>query len=177
MAVGSDGTELDTRASVNAGGSAGLVPFRPAVKALVTDADRVLLVQEEHANGDPFWTLPGGGLDPDETLEDALRREIREELRTGLAIGRPVGVCPYLHESRPGVVSLYVVFVGDLLGTPEPNPADGIRDHAWVDPASPPEGFLPTFRDRLTELLDVAATAPSERNGNPVDVAGTDGPW
>lgn len=32
------------------------------------------------------WALPGGGMEPDETMETALRREIREELGEALRI-------------------------------------------------------------------------------------------
>jgi ADP-ribose pyrophosphatase YjhB (NUDIX family) len=58
--------------------------IRPAVRALVLDPDdRVLLVRFVNPDtGDEFWTMPGGGVDPGETLDEAIWRELREE--TGL---------------------------------------------------------------------------------------------
>ena len=50
--------------------------FRPAGSAL--NQGRVLLQQSEL---DPFWALPGGRVEMLESAEDALRREMREELR------------------------------------------------------------------------------------------------
>src|SRR4029077_1967101 len=54
---------------------------RRAVRALVLDADRrVLLVRFEHpVTGDAWWATVGGGVDPGESDEQALRRELLEE--------------------------------------------------------------------------------------------------
>ena len=54
---------------------------RQAVRGLVLDADRrVLLVRFEHpVSGDSWWATTGGGVDPGETDEEALRRELFEE--------------------------------------------------------------------------------------------------
>ena len=51
--------------------------YRVSVKALVFDREgRLLVVQAE----DGFWEVPGGGWEHGETIEEALRRELREEL-------------------------------------------------------------------------------------------------
>jgi ADP-ribose pyrophosphatase YjhB (NUDIX family) len=57
---------------------------RPAVRALVLDPeDHVLLVRFVNPETrEEFWTTPGGGIGPEESPEDAIRRELAEE--TGL---------------------------------------------------------------------------------------------
>jgi ADP-ribose pyrophosphatase YjhB (NUDIX family) len=54
-------------------------PLRDSARALVLDpADRTVLV---HFDFPPFpWTPPGGGLEPGESDERGLRRELAEEL-------------------------------------------------------------------------------------------------
>ena len=61
------------------------VKEREAVRAvLLTPEGRVLLMQfVDPENSETFWLTPGGGIDPGETPEEALRREVEEE--TGLA--------------------------------------------------------------------------------------------
>lgn len=53
--------------------------LRRGVRAVVLDhRDRVLLVRFDF-RGRTIWATPGGGIEPDETPEDALRRELAEE--------------------------------------------------------------------------------------------------
>ena len=48
-----------------------------------------LEIGEDGSRGEAaFWALPGGGLDPHESLEDGLRREITEELNVDPTIGK-----------------------------------------------------------------------------------------
>ncbi|MFT4532358.1 MAG: 8-oxo-dGTP diphosphatase [Candidatus Saccharimonadales bacterium] len=51
--------------------------YRVAVKAIVIRDRKVLLVMDD---GDTAWCLPGGGIDHGENLEQALRRELAEEV-------------------------------------------------------------------------------------------------
>ncbi|MBI3631820.1 MAG: NUDIX hydrolase [Candidatus Vogelbacteria bacterium] len=52
--------------------------YRVSVKALILDETRkkFLIVQEDNGK----WELPGGGLDWGELAQDAIRREIEEEM-------------------------------------------------------------------------------------------------
>lgn len=59
---------------------------------LIDDRGRVLLVQFENGRGERWWAAPGGGVDPGETIEQALAREAEEEL--GLSDVPPATVQP-----------------------------------------------------------------------------------
>jgi 8-oxo-dGTP diphosphatase len=55
-----------------------------AVGAIVVHDDKVLVVQRGKPPGVGLWTVPGGRLEPNETLAQAVAREVREE--TGLIV-------------------------------------------------------------------------------------------
>jgi 8-oxo-dGTP pyrophosphatase MutT (NUDIX family) len=71
------------------------LPWREAVRAVVLDPDlRILMVHFDFVHTDipnGFWACPGGGKDPGESDEVALRRELREEIGLDIDdIGRPI---------------------------------------------------------------------------------------
>ena len=66
---------------------------RLIVVAVVTDDEgRVLLCRMAPDRGvfPGQWALPGGGVEPGERIEAALRREVREELGIGLRAATPL---------------------------------------------------------------------------------------
>ena len=63
-----------------------LRPMTLGARAAVFDRDgRVFLVKHSYLRG---WHLPGGGVEPGETLAEAARREVQEE--TGLRLTGPL---------------------------------------------------------------------------------------
>jgi 8-oxo-dGTP diphosphatase len=126
-----------------------LFRVRRGAKALVTCSDRLLLVRERHADGTPFWTLPGGGAYRDESLADALRREMAEELRCRCTVGKPLDSFWYVHRSLARTASLYTVFGCALGSRPSPVPDEGVEATRWVEPAVPPSRTLPAVRTLL----------------------------
>ena len=60
-----------------------IVRHRPSVVLLpVLDDGRIVLIQQYRPSvGRRLWELPAGSLDPDESLEEAARRECAEETR------------------------------------------------------------------------------------------------
>ena len=69
------------------------------VAGLIVRADQLLLV-EHRKRGQRYWVLPGGRLQGNETLEAALRRELREELALEARVGQLVIVCETLAPDR-----------------------------------------------------------------------------
>ncbi len=52
--------------------------------AIIRDHHILLIKHTEHASGRSYWVIPGGGIEPDETEERCVQREMREE--TGLDV-------------------------------------------------------------------------------------------
>jgi 8-oxo-dGTP pyrophosphatase MutT (NUDIX family) len=76
------------------------------------------------------YELIGGHIDPKERLEDALRREIKEELEVEVTVGRIVGAFTYYDE---GVTKCEVVYLCQITDALEPklNPADH-SEARWI---------------------------------------------
>jgi len=122
--------------------------IRIGAKALVTDRNRVLLIRERREDGSAFWTLPGGGIEPDESVREGLCRELDEELQCPITVDRELTACTYEH-STERTVTLYHVFRCELHGTPIPNTAERVVEYDWVHPAEPPSSTLDSFGELL----------------------------
>lgn len=79
--------------------------FRFSVHAAVVDEDHqsVLLLRQSY--GDQRWGLPGGAVEPGETILAALSRECREELGTEVTIGPLTGW--YYHQEFESQVGIF----------------------------------------------------------------------
>lgn len=62
--------------------------YNKRVRALIIDENNQLILIKRVKEGiEPYWVAPGGGLEKtDVTLEDAIKREIREELGAEISV-------------------------------------------------------------------------------------------
>jgi 8-oxo-dGTP pyrophosphatase MutT (NUDIX family) len=118
----------------------GAVLERQAVRGIVRDGDDVLLLYTRRYDD---YSLPGGGLDGNETVEEALVRELKEETgATGIRIGRYLGYGDeYRPPQKPGYDVLfmrshyYLCQVDRQLGnaTPESYEVRNGMTAQWID--------------------------------------------
>ncbi|MDT3683952.1 MAG: NUDIX domain-containing protein [Pseudorhodoplanes sp.] len=126
------------------------------VRGLVLNGEgRVFLIKHSYV---PGWHLPGGGVEPGETLLEALTRELMEE--GNIAIRKtPELYAMYYNDkdSNRDHVALYVI--EDFAQDAPPEPNHEIVAHGFFAPGELPEDTSPATRARLNEVLSGAKTA------------------
>ncbi|MFT4120208.1 NUDIX domain-containing protein [Bradyrhizobium sp.] len=121
------------------------------VRAVVLDGDdRIFLVKHSYVAG---WYLPGGGVDLGETMEQAMRRELKEEGDIDLTADAVLhGIFLNSHVSRRDHVAVYVVRHFRQERLPEPNRE--IVECGFFAADALPEGTTPGTRLRIAEVLE-----------------------
>ena len=70
------------------------------VAAIIRDDEgRIFATQRGYGEWKDWWEFPGGKMEAGETPEEALRREIWEELETRISVGRLVEIVEYDYPS------------------------------------------------------------------------------
>ena len=91
---------------------------RIRVSALLHRGDRILLCRHEKP-GKEYWLLPGGGVNSGESLVDALRRELLEEVGIEeVPFEGPIAIVDSIAPVRSFAAKhvVHIIFSGDLEG-------------------------------------------------------------
>jgi 8-oxo-dGTP diphosphatase len=92
---------------------------RIRVSAILRWHERVLLCRHEKGEKQ-HWLLPGGGVNSGESLVDALRRELAEEVGVGedVAVEGPVAIVDSIAPVKSFAAKhvVHIIFAGDLGG-------------------------------------------------------------
>lgn len=129
---------------------------------------RVLLGRRSGTTfADGLWNLPGGAVEPGESLLDAVTREAREEtgLRVDPATLRSLGVSRYDVVGLGGPVQgVDFLFLAEIWEG-EPTPLDKTSEVGWFPPDALPPDVLPWLPSVLNAHLFQGARLSEQLDG------------
>ena len=111
-------------------------PAHPVVGvgAVVVRDGRALIVKRAHEPRKGEWSLPGGLLELGESLQDAARREIKEETNLDVTVGPVIETFDRVHRDDAGRIRYHFVIVDFLCwsASGEATAGSDAEGVAWV---------------------------------------------
>ncbi len=95
---------------------------------------KILLIKRKNEPGKGLWSVPGGLVEPGETLEKAIRREIREETGLDVEVVRPIHVAEVVERDEDGRIRYHYVLVDFLCREAggRIRPGDDAKEVRWI---------------------------------------------
>lgn len=125
----------------------------PSVGAVIIDEGRILVVLRGGGAHSGMWAVPGGRQRRGETMDEAIRREVREETGLEVQVGDPVWIGDIIDDADPpayhyAIVDFTAFVIGGTLVA-----GDDAAEVRWVDLGEvrllP---LTPTMLELLTDL-------------------------
>lgn len=127
------------------------------VNVLIFDESRMNVLMVRNQKGDEtYWSLPGGAVEPGETLEQAGRREAKEESGYDVHINELYAVSEVFF-ANSGHHALIFTFHAEIVGgeMAVADPDEDIVEVKWVDVAAANEIFA-----NLSVKMTISAESP-----------------
>ena len=126
------------------------LPFQVIGVGVVINAEGAVLIDQRLEEGllGGLWEFPGGKQEPEEAIEDCIRRELREELAIEVEVGEELITVDhaYSHKKLRFVVHL----CSWTSGEPQPLASQQVR---WVDPDRLGDFAFPAANARIIDAL------------------------
>jgi ADP-ribose pyrophosphatase YjhB (NUDIX family) len=123
------------------------MPVLAVVATAIIASGRILLIQREDFR---VWGLPGGDVDPGESLARAAVREAREETGLTVALTRLVGMYALVGNGHSVVTAVFAA--RPVGGEFAPDPHE-IADIGWFSPDALPDDLIWWHRQRIRDAL------------------------
>lgn len=123
--------------------------------AVVRQAGKILVIREEDEPNRHAWVFPQGYPLPGETLRDAARREVFEELGLDVELDGLLGTYDHFtDEPDHGRVHwVTVCFLASPVRGSEPKPSVEAIDFAWLEPTALISEAMPMIRPALADIV------------------------
>ena len=135
-------------------------PILIGVGAIIEDKEgRILLVKHKPERGGFWqgkWICPGGELESGETIEEGIKREVKEETQLDIDLIAPL--TPFDRVVKSGnEVSLHVIYIDYMakLAGGELKPGSDVGEAMWVEKKHIPE-IWEELHDDTKRLLQIA---------------------
>ncbi|MFO0765000.1 MAG: NUDIX domain-containing protein [Patescibacteria group bacterium] len=128
-------------------------PITIGARAIVTDGQSVLLVKHSYLKD---WYLPGGGVGRGETLQDVVRRELKEEV--GFDFSGPLNLLA-THTNFGEYKNDHIVLFEAKTSVFEPSSGGEVKETKFFAFDHLPADISPATKRRIEEYLE---TRPRE---------------
>ncbi|WAC28188.1 NUDIX hydrolase [Ancylobacter sp. SL191] len=138
-----------------------------ATSAAVFRAGRVLLARRGQRPSIGVWTLPGGRVEPGETLTAAAAREVMEEVGVACAIIGVAGAVDVILRADDGSLKAHYVVVSHAARWEAGEPAIGpeAAEVGWFEPDALPADITPGLGEIVAAAARLVAGAQSADTG------------
>lgn len=133
-------------------------PKRPVVSvhAIIFQKGKVLLVKRANQPNKGFWSVPGGVIELGETIEQAVKREVREESNIDIEPSRIVNVLDSIVKDQKGNIQFHftvIYMLARYLGGRAKPSSDALKIR-WTKRNELEElKMVPRTRDLIKEAL------------------------
>lgn len=121
-----------------------------SVDAVIIKDKSILLIKRGVEPYKGYWATPGGYLDWDESAEDAVKREVKEE--TGLDVTKTSLVGVYSNPTRHPKQTINIVFCAEVAND-EATPSDDATDAKWFPIDTLPDNLAFDHKQNIKAAL------------------------
>ncbi len=106
-------------------------PFGLVVRAIIKDSDSNILILKrapDSRSNPRCWELPGGKVEPGESFDHAMIREIKEETNLNISLRRAAGVA---QQDLPHIHSIHIIMTVEV-NSGDLKISDEHTDYRWA---------------------------------------------
>ena len=107
----------------------------------------LLLLRQNTGHADGLYDLPGGHVDPNEDIFDAMIREAKEEIGIDI-LRKNMKIVHIFHHFEKDSLK-FVFSVGDYSGKIDNKEPDKCKELKWVDVNNVPDNIILTIKDEI----------------------------